>query len=112
MKIMTYNIMEGGLVKNDPIDGKPRFDRVLDVIAKENADVLGIQETHLTTDEDNKLVHALQHAGIYRDWMIFADFGQHPMSLVRPLYSDSSIPKVDIDNDVFAHFRKIGFMLL
>ena len=44
----------------------------------------------------------LSRANERRDWRIFADFGQYLMGLVRPLYSDSSIPNVDIDNDVFA----------
>jgi hypothetical protein len=60
----------------------------------------------------NKLYHlgikqnveqsTLSRANENRDWRIFADFGQYLINLVRPLYANCPIPKVDIDNDVFA----------
>jgi hypothetical protein len=60
----------------------------------------------------NKLYHlgikqnvnqsTLSRANENRDWRIFADFGEYLIKTVRPMYSDSPIPNVDIDNDVFA----------
>ena len=60
----------------------------------------------------NKLYHlgikqnvnqsSLSRANERRDWRIFADFGEYLIKLVRPLYSNSSIPNIDIDNDIFA----------
>jgi hypothetical protein len=60
----------------------------------------------------NKLYHlgikqnvsqsTLSRANEKRDWRIFADFGEHLIQQVRPLYASSPIPNVDIDNDVFA----------
>jgi hypothetical protein len=60
----------------------------------------------------NKLYHlgikqnvnqsTLSRANENRDWRIFADFGEYLIKTVRPMYSDSTIPNVDIDNDVFA----------
>jgi hypothetical protein len=44
----------------------------------------------------------LSRANERRDWRIFADFGEYLISKVRPLYSDSPVPNIDIDNDVFA----------
>lgn len=59
----------------------------------------------------NKLYHlgikqnvnqsTLSRANEKRNWRIFADFGEHLIKLVRPLYIDSPIPNIDIDNDVF-----------
>jgi hypothetical protein len=60
----------------------------------------------------NKLYHlgikqnvnqsTLSRANENRDWRIFADFGESLIKTVRPMYSDSPIPNVDIDKDVFA----------
>lgn len=60
----------------------------------------------------NKLYHlgikqnvnqsSLSRANECRDWRIFADFGEYLIKLVRPLYSNSQIPNIDIDNDIFA----------
>ncbi len=60
----------------------------------------------------NKLFHlgikqnvnqsTLSRANENRDWKIFADFGEYLIKTSRPMYSDSPIPNVDIDNDVFA----------
>ena len=60
----------------------------------------------------NKLYHlgikqnvnqsSLSRANENRDWRIFADFGEYLIKTVRPLYANSSIPEVDVDNDVFA----------
>lgn len=60
----------------------------------------------------NKLYHlgikqnvnqsTLSRANENRDWRIFADFGEYLIKTVRPMYSESPIPNVDIDNDVFA----------
>jgi hypothetical protein len=33
---------------------------------------------------------------------IFADFSEYLIKLVRPMYANTPIPNVDIDNDVFA----------
>jgi hypothetical protein len=49
------------------------------------------------------VVHTtLSRANEQRDWQIFADFGEYLIRLVRPLYAENAIAKVDIDNDVFA----------
>ncbi|HED07629.1 MAG TPA: IS4 family transposase [Ignavibacteria bacterium] len=60
----------------------------------------------------NKLYHlgikqnvnqsSLSRANERRDWRIFADFGEYLIKLVRPLYSNSPIPNIDIDNEIFA----------
>jgi len=44
----------------------------------------------------------LSRANENRNWHIFADFGEYLIKLVRPLYQDTSISNIDIDNDVFA----------
>lgn len=44
----------------------------------------------------------LSRANERRDWRIFAEFGEHLIQRVRPLYSDNLIPNIDIDNEVFA----------
>jgi hypothetical protein len=44
---------------------------------------------------------SLSRANENRDWHIFADFGAYLIDLVQPLYSDSSIPGIEIDEDVF-----------
>jgi hypothetical protein len=44
----------------------------------------------------------LSRANEKRDWRIFADFGEYLIQQVRPLYTNSPIPNIDIDNDVFA----------
>lgn len=44
----------------------------------------------------------LSRANENRDWRIFADFGEYLIRLVRPLYANSPIPNIDIENDVFA----------
>jgi hypothetical protein len=44
----------------------------------------------------------LSRANENRDWRIFADFGEYLIGLVRPLYADSPIPNVNINNEVFA----------
>lgn len=44
----------------------------------------------------------LSRANENRDWSIFADFGEYLIKIVRLLYADSSIPDVDVDNEVFA----------
>jgi len=49
------------------------------------------------------VVHTtLSRANEQRNWQIFADFGEHLIRSVRPLYTQNSIPQVNIDNDVFA----------
>jgi len=60
----------------------------------------------------NKLYHlgikqyvnqsTLSRANENRDSRIFADFGNYLIQEVRPLYADSSIPGIDIKNEVFA----------
>lgn len=44
----------------------------------------------------------LSRANERRNWMIFADFGNYLIKLVRPLYVDCPIPNLDIDNEIFA----------
>jgi len=44
----------------------------------------------------------LSRANEKRNWLIFADFGNYLIRLVRPLYANYPIPNVDIDNEVFA----------
>jgi hypothetical protein len=46
-------------------------------------------------------VSTLSRANENRDWRIFAEFGNYLVGLVRPLYSSSKIPGVDVDNEVF-----------
>ena len=61
---------------------------------KRNLFHLGIkQSVHVST---------LSRAGESRDWRIFADFGNYLIKLVRPMYADSPIPNIDIDNEIFA----------
>lgn len=60
----------------------------------------------------NKLYHlgikqnvnqsTLSRANENRDWRIFADFGEYLIQIVRPLYANSPIPSIDIENDVLA----------
>lgn len=60
----------------------------------------------------NKLYHlgvkqnvthsSLSRANESRDWRIFADFGQHLISVVQPLYADEKIPDIYAENQVFA----------
>lgn len=61
---------------------------------------------------NNKLYHlgiksyvnhtTLSRANEKRDWQIFADFGNHLIELVRPLYKNSETPNLSIDNELFA----------
>lgn len=61
---------------------------------------------------DNKLYHlgiknyvthtTLSRANEKRDWQIFAEFGNYLIELVRPLYKNSDVPNLSIDNDLFA----------
>lgn len=44
----------------------------------------------------------LSRANERRNWMIFADYGNYLIQLVRPLYADCPIPNLDIDNEIFA----------
>ncbi|MDR2854362.1 MAG: IS4 family transposase [Prevotellaceae bacterium] len=44
----------------------------------------------------------LSRANEKRDWRIFADFGNYLISKVRPLYANSPIPKLDIENEIYA----------
>lgn len=60
----------------------------------------------------NKLYHlgikqnvnqsTLSRANEKRDWRIFADFGDYLINIVRPLYANTPIPSIDLENDVFA----------
>jgi hypothetical protein len=60
----------------------------------------------------NKLYHlgikqnvnqsTLSRANENRDWRIFADFGDYLIKTVRPLYANTPIPSIDLENDVFA----------
>src|SRR6187402_1271534 len=61
---------------------------------------------------NNKLYHlgirshvshtTLSRANEKRDWQIFADFGNHLIELVRPLYKNSDVPNLSLNNDLFA----------
>lgn len=44
----------------------------------------------------------LSRANERRNWMIFADFGNYLIQLVRPFYADCPIPNLDLDNEIFA----------
>lgn len=44
----------------------------------------------------------LSRANERRDWRIFAEFGEYLIKTVRPLYASTSIPNVDIENEIFA----------
>jgi len=43
----------------------------------------------------------LSRANENRDWCIFADFGAYLINLVQPLYTNNSIPDIEIDRNVF-----------
>ncbi|MBE0424479.1 MAG: IS4 family transposase [Lutibacter sp.] len=61
---------------------------------------------------NNKLYHlgiknyvshtTLSRANEKRDYQIFSDFGNHLIELVRPLYKNSEVPNLSIDNELFA----------
>jgi hypothetical protein len=44
----------------------------------------------------------LSRANSQRNWQIFADFGNYLIRLVRPLYANSPIENIDLDNEIFA----------
>ena len=60
----------------------------------------------------NKLYHlgikqnvnqsSLSRANENRDWRIFADFGQHLISIVQSLYVEENLPDIYAENQVFA----------
>lgn len=43
----------------------------------------------------------LSRANLKRDWRIFADIGNYLIQQVRPMYANSSIPSINIENEVF-----------
>lgn len=43
----------------------------------------------------------LSRANENRDWRIFADFGAYLINLVQPLYANSPVPYLEMDNDIF-----------
>ena len=61
---------------------------------------------------NNKLYHlgiknyvshtTLSRANEKRDWQIFSDFGYYLIELVRPLYKNSAVPNLSIENELFA----------
>lgn len=61
---------------------------------------------------NNKLYHlgiknyvshtTLSRANEKRDWQIFANFGYYLIELVRPLYKNSVVPNLSIENELFA----------
>lgn len=61
---------------------------------------------------NNKLYHlgirnyvdhtTLSRANEKRDWQIFSDFGYYLIKLVRPLYLNSTVPNLSIENELFA----------
>jgi Domain of unknown function (DUF4372)/Transposase DDE domain len=44
----------------------------------------------------------LSRANERRNWMIYSDFGNYLIQLVRPLYADCPIANLDLDNEIFA----------
>ncbi len=44
----------------------------------------------------------LSRANEHRNWLIFADFGNYLIQFVRPLYANSPVSNLDIDNEIFA----------
>ena len=44
----------------------------------------------------------LSRANARRNWQIYADFGNYLIRLVRPLYANSPIENIDLDNEIFA----------
>ncbi len=44
----------------------------------------------------------LSRANERRNWLIYADFGNYLIQLVRPLYANCPVSNLDIDNDIFA----------
>ena len=61
---------------------------------------------------NNKLYHlgiksyvnqtTLSRANENRDWQIFADFGKYLIEQIRPLYQNSKITNIGLDNEIFA----------
>ena len=61
---------------------------------------------------NNKLYHlgiksyvnqtTLSRVNENRDWQIFADFGKYLIEQIRPLYQDSEITNIGLDNVIFA----------
>ncbi len=62
--------MEGG-VRNGTELQPWRLERVLQVIAEQNADVLGLQETSVSKSEENELLSALRVSGNYNHRVVF-----------------------------------------
>ncbi len=56
---------------------------------------------HLGTG-DHVNQSSLSRANESRDWRILAHFRQYLISQVRPLYADTPIPNIKLDNEVFA----------
>lgn len=51
----------------------------------------------------NYVTHTiLSLANEKRDWQIFSEFGNYLIELVRPLYKNSDVPNLSIDNELFA----------
>jgi len=71
MKIMTYNVMEGGVRPDNS-----RLEKVLQVIDGQNADVFGLQETKVAQGKDNELIWALKEAGKYQHHEVFENSGE------------------------------------
>ncbi len=83
MKIMTYNIMEGGVKNGDHERDPSRLETVLEVIGEQDADVFGLQETALTKGDDNELVSALCRRGYHPYHLNFSNEE-------RPLFQDAT----------------------
>ena len=43
----------------------------------------------------------LSRANENRDWRIFGDFGAYLINLVQPLYANTPVPHLEMDNDIF-----------
>lgn len=76
MKIMTYNIMEGGVKNGAHQLDRSRLEKVLRVIDGEDADVFGLQETALTTGDENELIAALCRRGQHPYHLNFSNAGR------------------------------------
>ena len=65
MKILTYNVMNGGV--NPPT----RLEQVMQVLSEQDADVFGLQETDLKDDANNQLLRRIRERGTHPYDVVF-----------------------------------------
>src|SRR3989338_2248043 len=65
MKILTYNVMNGGV--NPPA----RLEQVMQVLSEQDADVFGLQETDLKDDANNRLLRRIREGGTHPYGVVF-----------------------------------------